>query len=223
VRNLLAPLVYGIPLLRMQGDDTPLVRQTLDRMEHQTALMGRLLDDAAERAGSRTKAIPLQRASVNIGTLARRVVLDFEELARAAAIRLVCSAPPTPVSLDGDAARLELAILNLVVNALKFTPKGGKVELTVSETHDQVRVSVADNGVGIPAHELPHIFASFVRGEAGAAARAPGLGLGLALVREVAELHGGRVEAQSDGPGKGSVFVIELPQKPPGAAPDAGA
>jgi signal transduction histidine kinase len=110
----------------------------------------------------------------------------------------------------GDGIRLKQVVWNLLANAIKFTPAGGHVTVSLSETSHTFRVRVADSGAGIDPEFLPHVFERFRQGQPGGAAG--GMGLGLAIVRHLVELHGGTVRAQSDGVGKGAQFVIEVPR-----------
>jgi signal transduction histidine kinase len=120
--------------------------------------------------------------------------------------------------VEGDVDRLQQVASNLLNNALKFTTPGGRIEVRAEERGDQVRISVSDTGAGISPDLLPVIFEAFRQGDATAGKRAAGLGLGLALVRELVQLHGGRVTAESPGQGRGSTFIVELPRA---AAPSA--
>jgi two-component system CheB/CheR fusion protein len=119
--------------------------------------------------------------------------------------------------VDADGDRLQQVVINLVGNGIKFTPRGGRVTITVASSDGRAQVTVEDTGVGIEADRLQDLFEMFRQGEV-AARRAPGLGIGLALVKSITELHGGRVWAESAGPGRGSRFTVELPRcEPPEA------
>jgi signal transduction histidine kinase len=110
-----------------------------------------------------------------------------------------------------DPIRLEQVFSNLLANSAKYTPEGGQIELRASTGAGEVWVHVIDNGIGIPPETLPHVFDLFTRGDSASAQATDGLGIGLSLVREFIELHGGSVQVRSDGPGKGSEFTVRLP------------
>jgi CheY-like chemotaxis protein len=118
---------------------------------------------------------------------------------------------PEPLLVHGDATRLAQVLANLLNNAAKYTGEGGHITLTVVRQKDEAVLGVQDNGMGIPADLLPHIFGLFTQGDRSLARSEGGLGVGLTLVKELVEMHGGRVEASSDGSGKGSAFVVRLP------------
>jgi CheY-like chemotaxis protein/anti-sigma regulatory factor (Ser/Thr protein kinase) len=118
---------------------------------------------------------------------------------------------PTVAPISGDAARLQQVIWNLLSNAIKFTPRGGRVEVTVEETASRARITVADNGKGIDPAFLPFVFERFRQADSSSTRAEGGLGLGLAIVRHLVELHGGTVEAESAGPGRGTTIRVNLP------------
>ncbi len=151
----------------------------------------------------------LDRAPHDVSQMARSAAATFEPAAREKGIELVLSLPEEPVEVDCDQSRIEMALSNLLQNALKFTPSGGRVELRAGVEEDLVRYAVIDNGPGIPEEDLAHIFERFYRG---AHPGVEGSGLGLAIVQSIAEAHGGRVAVSSQ-PGQGSTFTIELPQR----------
>ena len=121
--------------------------------------------------------------------------------------------PPTPVRIRHDPPRIGQVVSNLVANAIKFTPRGGAVRVTVGPTATGARIEVADTGIGIDRAELPHIFERFYRGSRSNEARSSGSGLGLAIVRSIVEMHGGTISVES-GPGAGSRFTVMLPADP---------
>jgi signal transduction histidine kinase len=129
--------------------------------------------------------------------------------------RLTVSLPPEPLSLEADPLRLGQILTNLLTNAAKFTDPGGDVRLSAQAEAGQVVLRVRDNGRGIAPDLLPHVFDLFHQGEG--AQKTGGLGIGLALVKSLVELHGGSVEALSDGPGTGAEFVVRLPAAAPGS------
>jgi two-component system CheB/CheR fusion protein len=127
--------------------------------------------------------------------------------------------PLAPVWVEGDPTRLQQAVTNLLNNAVKFTESGGRISVAVEQAEEQAVIRVRDTGPGIPRALLPRIFDVFVQGEQGLARSRGGLGIGLTVVKTVAELHGGSVEARSEGPGTGAEFIIRLPVSTAGPAP----
>ena len=121
------------------------------------------------------------------------------------------------ITVDGDSARLQQVLTNLLSNAVKFTPQDGTIETTVRLAGDRIRLTVRDNGAGIAPEFLPHVFERFTQADTSTTRRAGGLGIGLALVRHLVELHGGEVRAESEGPGRGATFTVDLPPPPGGA------
>jgi signal transduction histidine kinase len=119
--------------------------------------------------------------------------------------------PVPPLVVRGDRRRLEQVFFNLVGNAVKFTPDGGRVSLVVRALGDAVEVSIADNGAGIPPEFLPHVFDPFRQADPVPGKRSSGVGLGLSIARELVDAHKGQIRAESDGPGRGSTFVVTLP------------
>jgi signal transduction histidine kinase len=129
-------------------------------------------------------------------------------------LQLEVHLPQSPVWIQGDPQRLQQVIWNLVSNAAKFTPEGGRIELRLERSGDSVRLSVSDSGIGITPDFLPHVFDRFRQAETGSARSFGGLGLGLTIVRHVVEAHGGTVEAHSAGPGSGACFSVVLGAQP---------
>jgi two-component system CheB/CheR fusion protein len=208
LRNPLSALVNAAHLLR-NGEAPPGALQIVDR---QLALLRRLADDLMEAS----------RLGAGKGEL-RLAVLDLRDVfyAAAEAVRPLAAARGQefqaipiagPVPVRGDAQRLEQVFVNLLDNAIKYTPRGGRIVFNITIEGGDAIVRVEDSGVGMSAEVLPKIFDLFTQEDASRAHAGGGLGLGLALVRDLVTLHGGTVQARSDGRDKGSVFTVRLPQ-----------
>jgi PAS domain S-box-containing protein len=224
LRNPLAPIRNA--LLLMRGPAPPGGHEPVRAMaERQVAHLARLVDDLMDVARISEGKIELRRESVDLHTVVRQAVETARPLIDDRRHRLVVTLPPGPVRLEGDPTRLEQVLWNLLNNAAKYTGPGGRIDLSAEAVGGQVVVRVRDTGVGIEPSMLPRLFRMFVQlGEHKEHARG-GLGIGLGLVRTLVELHGGTITALSEGPGKGSEFVVRLPS-PPGtpagpAAPEA--
>jgi PAS domain S-box-containing protein len=179
------------------------VRRSLDQ---QLRLINDLLDLTSMAAG-KTQIVPQY---VDLCELIRLEAEAWRASASAAKIELVTSFEgPTPIY--GDPERLNQVFSNLIANAIKFTPQGGRVSVSVGMRGAEACMVVADTGRGIEASFLPHVFERFSQGESSTTRRVGGVGLGLAIVRSLVELHGGRVRVESDGPGKGASFTVTLP------------
>jgi CheY-like chemotaxis protein len=175
--------------------------------EHLTRLVDDLLDISRITHGK----VELLRARIDAREVVRRVRDDAKDAFAERGIELLCSEPSHPIWIDGDAARMVQMVENLVNNALKFTPPGGEVHVGIRRSGVACEISVRDNGIGIDPHDLDSIFDPFVQAERSLHGARGGLGIGLALVRELALGHGGWVRARSAGPGQGTEFVLMLP------------
>ena len=213
LRNPLAPLGNAIEVLRVSGPDTGVADRIGGILDRQVRVMTRLVDDLLDLPRLVRGKVKLQPTRVDLAALARDLVEDRRDAFEAAGIAVSSHLPADPVYSSGDAARLSQVLGNLLQNALKFTDPGGSV-LVRLWTEDARRVavlSVKDTGLGIERSLLPRVFDPFVQADRSMERSRGGIGLGLALVKGLAELHGGTVRAASDGPGKGSEFVVELP------------
>jgi PAS domain S-box-containing protein len=211
LRNPLAPLRTGLSLL--QGStDRNVVRRTHEIMDRQLTHMVRLIDDLLDLSRVTRGKVQLERARVDLRSMVGIAIEASRPLIDGAGLQLVVRMPETPVIVDGDRMRMSQVLSNLLNNAAKFTERGGAVEVEMSDAGSDVEVRVTDSGIGIPKQMLTHIFEMFAQvGDAGARTQS-GLGIGLTLVKRLVELHGGQVWAESDGPGRGSAFVIRLPR-----------
>jgi PAS domain S-box-containing protein len=211
LRNPLAPLRNGLDVLRKISAPAPSVERLLVVMGGQLDHVIRLVDDLMDVSRISRGKFELQKQRMDLAAaLGQAVDMDRHLMeAKGLDLRLDLAREPTPV--EGDAVRLTQVFTNLLSNAARHTDQEGRVEVSLERVGDEAVVSVADTGVGIPKELLPHIFDPFVQGGGTDAQSRPGLGLGLALVRQITEMHGGAVEARSDGEGLGSTFIVRLP------------
>jgi PAS domain S-box-containing protein len=223
LRNPLAPLRNGLHLLKMPGLDVGMTRQTVQMMDRQLQQLVRLVDDLLDVARIVRGKIELRREPVELATVVGRAVETAQPALDARGHELTVTLPSGPVLLHADPVRLAQALANLLGNAAKYTEQPGRIRLSAQRSGSEVLVRVSDSGVGIAPELLPRIFDLFVQAEQSLARSQGGLGIGLTLVKHVAELHGGTVEAHSEGPGRGSEFVLRLPALPGGRAEGARA
>jgi signal transduction histidine kinase/ActR/RegA family two-component response regulator len=209
LRNPLAPIRNALTLLRQDGSDPALA---CDVMERQVGHMVRLVDDLLEVSRLTRGTIELRRETVDLAGVISTAVETSRPLIDAAGHELELSLPGECVLLDADPMRLAQVFSNLLNNAAKYTDRGGRISVSVQCRDDAASVTVADNGVGIPAWALDGIFDMFSQADARDSRAQTGLGIGLTIVRSLVEMHGGRVGAESEGPGRGSRFVVTLPR-----------
>ncbi len=223
LRNHLAPVVSAAGILGLEGAETPAARQARETIGRQLQQMARLVGDLLDVARLKQGKVAFQRRPVDLASVLAQAVEAARPHIDARGHHLTTSVPSeAPLCVDGDAGRLTQVFVNLLANAAKYTPPGGHVGLTTAREGTQVVIRVKDDGVGIPSDQLGRVFDLFAQvGEA--EGERGGLGVGLALVKSLVELHGGAVEAHSGGPGQGSEFVVRLPAAAdPGAAPAGG-
>ncbi|MGV3494059.1 MAG: ATP-binding protein [Ramlibacter sp.] len=204
LRNPLAPLRNGLQLLRLKGGAAG--DSLLQMMERQVNQLVRLVDDLLELSRISRGTLNLRREPVDLRAVIQQAVESCEPLVRECGHSLEVELPDQPLWLDGDAARLTQVLANLLNNASRYTERGGRIVVTASADGERARVAVRDTGMGFDAAQAARLFQMFSRGE-----RSQGLGIGLALARTLAEMHGGEVTAHSEGPGQGATFTLELP------------
>jgi signal transduction histidine kinase len=215
LRNPLAPIRTGLELIRIAGDTPGAVARVREMMERQVAHMVRLIDDLLDVSRITSGKILLRRERAALHDLVSSAIEANRAAITEKRIELRVALPEAACALDVDPTRFVQVVSNLVHNAAKFTGRGGSIAVsaTVSGTdpagHDDLVLSVKDTGIGISPELMPLVFEPFVQGDHGSAQ--PGLGLGLALARRLVEMHGGRIEVRSDGPGHGSEFVVRVP------------
>ena len=211
LRNPLTALSTGLQLLKVAGADPATAGTARDMMERQLKQMVRLVDDLLDLSRITTGKLELRKERVDLAAVLRDAAEASRPLIDRGGHTLTVALPPDPVWLDADPTRLGQIFLNLLNNAAKYSEPGGHVRLSAGRDGGEVVVRVRDTGIGIPATHLPHVFDIFVQVDSSWQRAQGGLGIGLSLVKEFVGLHGGRVEAHSDGPGTGSEFVVRLP------------
>jgi signal transduction histidine kinase/ActR/RegA family two-component response regulator len=211
LRNPLSPLLTGLQLLRMAKGDA----ETLDRvaaiMDRQVAHLVRLVDDLLEVSRITRGVIDVQREPLDLAALVRSAIDTTRPMFEGARHELNVQLPNEPITIEGDAVRLTQVFANLLTNAAKYTNHGGRIDVVVRRAGRFATISIRDNGVGIPREHLNSVFEMFMQVDRSSRQAQGGLGIGLTLVRSLVAMHGGSVEARSDGPGKGSEFVVTLP------------
>ena len=189
-------------------------------MDRQLEQMIRLVNDLLDASRIAQGKIELRKAPIELGTALREVMDAERPLAEAAGLALEASLPAEPLVVDGDPLRLMQVFRNLLQNARKYTEAGGRITVSLAPEHGEAVVRIRDTGVGIPPAKLEAIFEMFAQIEAGRPRSQGGLGIGLGLARRLLALHGGSVQAFSEGLGRGSEFVVRLPLVPQGREPD---
>ncbi|HEX5761190.1 MAG TPA: PAS domain S-box protein [Thermoanaerobaculia bacterium] len=211
LRNPLAPLRNGLQVMRLAAGDARAVAKSQDMMDRQLSHMVRLIDDLLDVSRISRNKMELRRSRVLLADVVSSAVETARPALEAAGHELTVSLPPEPVHLDADLTRLAQVFGNLLHNSAKYTEPGGHVRLAATREGDQVRVTVQDDGIGIPASALPNLFDMFSQVDRSTERSTGGLGIGLALVKGLVEMHGGTVEAASPGEGEGSTFTVKLP------------
>ena len=208
LRNPLGAISSAVTVLG-QSSTPDHDRRAREVIAHQTEHLSRLVADLLDVTRGTLGKIELVRTTIDVGAAVRRCVATLDSSAKLA--QHVVAVDAEPVLVEADGVRLEQIVMNLLSNSLKFTPRGGAIRVSVRRERDEAVLRVADEGAGITPGLLPSVFELFVQGERNLDRPTGGLGVGLSLVRRLVELHGGRVEAASAGPGKGSVFTVRLP------------
>jgi signal transduction histidine kinase len=213
LRTPLTPVLGWVNLLRAGGAaaDPSMLTQGLDAIERNARLQARLVDDLLDISRIVSGKLRIEWEPVNLCAVVELATEPVRAETAARNIELSVELPPCPLIVQGALVRLQQVVWNLLSNAVKFTPRAGRVRVRVWREGDEARVEVSDSGVGIADDFLPHVFERFRQQDGSTTRQYGGLGLGLAIVRALAELHGGWVVAESDGLGHGSRFTFGLP------------
>ena len=210
LRNPLAPIRNGLQVIRLSGASGT-IEQARAMMERQLGQMVRLVDDLLDVSRVTSGKLELRRSLVELKAIIDAAAETSRPVLEEAGHDLSVSVPEEPICVDGDATRLSQVVSNLLNNSAKYTKRGGHVRLTVEREENTVLVSVADDGIGIPPTMLGKVFEMFTQVDRALEKTTGGLGIGLSLVKGLVEMHGGTIEARSEGEGRGSEFVVRLP------------
>ena len=222
LRNPLAPVWNGLSIIRRAPSDSRRVVQIVDMIERQVGQLTRLVDDLLDVSRITTGKIELKKQHTNLVSILSSAMETSRPHIEAAQHKLSVRFPDEPTDIDADPVRLAQVFSNLLNNAAKYTRQGGNIDVLVQAEPEQFVVRVRDNGAGIPREMLGKVFSLFTQLTHPAERSQGGLGIGLSLVEGLVRMHGGSVEASSEGPGHGSEFVVRLPRAqlpPPAASP----
>ena len=220
LRNPLAPIRNAVTVMQLETLPSPALRNCRDIIDRQLTHMTRLVDDLLDVGRLTTGKIKLRREVLRAGEIIARGVETARPMIEARRHTLKVELPGQPLYINGDATRMSQILQNLLVNAAKYTPDGGHISVKAEALDGFAVISVSDNGRGIAAEDLENIFNLFMQGDNGRPDES-GLGIGLTVARSLAELHGGRLDACSAGPGQGSTFMFRLPAVQAAPAKDA--
>jgi signal transduction histidine kinase/CheY-like chemotaxis protein len=211
LRNPLAPIVTALQLIKLQGDSASREYRIIER---QVTHVVRLVDDLLDVSRITRGQIELRREPTEVAEIVHKAIEMASHLLEKRGHTLTVDCADQRMLCDGDPVRLAQVIANLLTNAARYTEPGGHIQLEAHREGETIVVSVADDGIGIAPEMLPRVFDLFVQGKRGSDRFEGGLGIGLALVKSLVALHGGTVTAHSDGPGRGSEFVVRVPAAP---------
>jgi PAS domain S-box-containing protein len=209
LRNPLAPIVTALQLMKLRSDHQTSKEQEV--IERQVKHMMRLVDDLLDVSRITRGLIPLERRHLDVRDVVAKAIEVASPMLEERRHHLAIDSPQHPIMVDGDEGRLMQIFVNVLLNAAKYTDSGGHIAVSVTESEREARIEVRDDGRGIDRELLPRVFDLFTQGHQSSERSVGGLGIGLALVRTLTQMHGGSVEAHSAGPGHGSAFAIRLP------------
>ncbi|HZZ94112.1 MAG TPA: GAF domain-containing protein [Usitatibacter sp.] len=213
LRNPLAPLRNGLEVMRLAASDADTLDKARSMMERQLRQMVRLVDDLLDVSRVSRGKIELKREDIQLAAVLRNALETSAPLMAERRHELVTRIPDTPVLVHGDLTRLSQVFWNLLNNAAKYTEPGGRIELEVEPGKGAVVVTVRDSGIGIPAAMLARVFDIFTQVDRSLEKSQGGLGIGLSIAKRLVEMHGGSIHARSDGNGRGSAFIVQLPAR----------
>ena len=211
IRNPIAPIQSAVSVMRRSALDAAAQERMRDVIERQARRLARIADDMADISRVTRGALKIEREPLDPAQVIERAVEAAMPQIEAAGHDLQLDVPPGLPLIDGDLERLVQVFGNLLSNAARYTPAGGEIRVWARPEHEQVAIGIRDNGRGISAQDLPKIFGMFMQGRTALERVGRGLGVGLALARNIVELHAGTIEAQSEGEGKGAQFIVRLP------------
>ena len=211
LKTPLTPILSGSLLLRQHELDAPASARVLEAIERNARLQARIVEDLLDVSRAVTGKLRLNVQPIALGPVIEAAIESVRPAAEAKGIALDLALDPDTDLVSGDADRLQQVVWNLLSNAIKFTPQGGRVEIRLARAREQLRLAVRDNGLGIRPTLLPRLFERFWQADSSTTRAHGGLGLGLAVVRHLVELHGGTVGAESEGEGLGATFTVSLP------------
>lgn len=214
LRNPLAPICNAVQIMAVQGLDRNEVEHLRMMIERQLGQLIRLVDDLLDISRITSGKITLRKARVDLARVVSMAVETSRPMIEDRGHVLTITAPDTPLQVDADATRLAQVLSNLLNNAAKYTETAGRIDLLVEQVERTVCLRVRDTGIGIAPEMLPRVFDLFLQAESSTDRSEGGLGVGLTLVRQLVEMHGGTVEARSEGLGKGTEIVVLLPVLP---------
>ena len=211
LRNQISPILLGVQLLKGVKSADPLIAQTVERIERQARHQSILIDDLLDMSRFRYGKLQLRRENLDLRVPVRHAIETLQNDFAAKHLKLEIRLPERPLIAFADGTRIAQVLINLLNNALKFTPPNGTISLELTEQAGSAVIAVRDNGVGISPAMLPQVFRMFYQAEAVSPPVKTGLGIGLALARILVEMHEGSIEAYSAGEGQGAEFTVQLP------------
>ncbi len=211
LRNPLAPIRNAVSVMRIREPGDEQLRACRDIIERQVEHLSRLVDDLFDVSRITSGKVALQKRPIDVASAVSRAAECVRPFIDARQQMLEIDVPKEPIAVHGDLTRLAQIVQNLLHNSAKYTPPGGRIVLTLRRESDTAVIRVRDNGVGIATHLLSKVFDLFMQAERPVDCSDGGLGIGLTLVRQLVELHGGSVAASSEGPGRGAEFTVRLP------------
>jgi signal transduction histidine kinase len=211
LRNPLAPIRAAVKILQLKSGVNPESQSAIAVIERQTRQMTRLIDDLLDIARITSNKLELRRELVAISEVLKAAIETSLPLIEQHEHKLIVNEPSEAIQIDGDLVRLAQVISNLLNNAAKYTQRGGRIWLTAARQEKEAVIKIRDTGTGIAPEVLPRIFEMFAQADRSKYGSAGGLGIGLTLVKRLVEMHGGAITAHSDGPGKGSEFIVRIP------------